>query len=218
LNDCKPAEVTRVGKDRRINNILRMTLTGLILLILVGVGLARQLGALEARTRIAQALGISEPRSVHIKKISMASQKEAVVEATFDEAFHLVADKQGDWSVAEVRTSDRCWESIELIRTAVKKEKILRTTADMRAIATALEAFHREHGSYVKAGTGRELMDALAPRYVDRLVRLDAWSREFEYEGGAAGYKLSSAGPDGKFGTADDIVYRDGKLTGGAAE
>jgi hypothetical protein len=201
-----------------VKNASRMVFTFLVLLLLIGIGLARELGSREARDQIARALGIGEPGRIHVKSISVTGNKEAVVDATFDEAFHLSADKNGNWAVTEVRTGDRCWESIELIRTAVRKEKILRTTAQMSAIATALEAFHRDHGSYVQAATGRALMDHLAPRYMEMLVRLDAWSHEFEYDGGPSGYKLASFGPDGKPDTEDDIVYRNGKLIRGAAE
>jgi hypothetical protein len=195
-----------------------MVFTGLVLLLFLGIGAARELGSRDARDRIAQALGIGEPGRIHIKSISLTGKKEAVVEATFDGAFHLSAGKDGNWAVTEVRTGDRCWESVELIRTAIRKEKILRTTADLRAIATALEAFHRDHGSYVQGTSGAVLMDNLAPRYIDRLIRTDAWSHEFEYGGGRSGYRLASPGPDGKPGTGDDIIYQNGKLTGGAFE
>jgi len=201
-----------------VNNALRVSLAAAVLLLVLGIAWARQLGPREARDKIAQALGIGEASRIHVKSIRQSGQSEAIVEATFDGTFHLAVDKKGDWAVTELRTGDRCWESVELIRTAVRKEKILRTTADMRAIATALEAFHREHGTYVQATSGRMLMDSLAPKYVDRLVRLDAWSNEFEYHGGPSGYKLASSGPDGKPGTADDIVYQNGKQTRGPLE
>jgi hypothetical protein len=195
-----------------VKNASRMILTGVFLVLLLSIAVARTLGAREAQDSIAQALGITEPGRVHIKSIKVTTRDEAVVDATFDGAFHLSADKNGNWAVTEVRTGDRCWESVELIKTAIRKEKILRTTADLRAIATALDAFRREHGSYVKATTAAALMDNLAPRYMERLVRLDAWSHEFQYDGGPSGYKLASLGPDGKPDTEDDIVYRDGKL------
>jgi hypothetical protein len=206
------------GGGQIVKNASRMIITGLLCLLILSIGLARELGAREARDRIAQALGISEVGRIHVKSISLTGQTEAIVDATFDGAFHLIADKDGNWTVAEVRTGDRSWESIELIRTAVRKEKILRTTADMRAIATALQAFYRDHGSYVQATTSRVLMDNLAPRYMDRLVRLDAWSHEFEYDGGLSGYKLASLGPDGKPDTGDEILYQNGKLIRGAIE
>ncbi|HKF57255.1 MAG TPA: type II secretion system protein GspG [Blastocatellia bacterium] len=201
-----------------MKNASRMIFTGLVLLLILGIGVARELGSREARDRIAQALGIGEPGRIHVKSISLTGKNDAVVEATFDGAFHLSADKDGNWSVTEVRTGDRCWESIELIRTAIRKEKILRTTADMRTIAAALEAFHRDHGSYVQGTSGAVLMDNLAPRYIEKLVRTDAWSHEFQYQGGRSGYRLASPGPDGKPGTGDDIVYQNGKQTLGASE
>jgi hypothetical protein len=47
---------------------------------------------------------------------------------------------------------------------------------------------------------------------------LDAWSREFDYKGESASYRLASLGPDGKPGTGDDIVFENGRLIIGAGE
>ena len=185
---------------------------------LIGVAaVARELGAREARERIAQALGLDKPDNVHIKSIS-AMGSDAIVEAQFEAAFRLVLDKEGKWQAVEVRTGDRRWESIELIQTAVRKEKALRTSAELRTIATALEAFRRANGSYVQADTCSALMDSLAPHYVSAIVRLDAWSHEFDYKGTAGSYRLASLGPDGKAGTDDDIVFENGRLLKGASE
>lgn len=186
---------------------------------LVAVGaLARELGAREARERIAQVLGLQKPDSVHIKNISSGMGGEAIVEAQFDAAFRFKAGKDGKWDAVEVRTGDRQWESIELIQTAIQKEKALRTTADLRTIATALEAYHRDNGFYVEAGTGAALIDSLGTRYLVAIIRLDAWSHELSYKGTASGYRLSSSGPDGKPGTGDDIVFENGQLVKGASE
>lgn len=184
----------------------------------IGVAaVARDLGAREAREKIAQALGFDKPDNVKIKNIS-SSGGDAIVEAQFDAAFRFTADKEGKWQAVEVRTGDRRWESIELMQTAIRKEKALRTTAELRTVATALEAYHRDGGSYVQADTGSALMDNLAPRYLNSIIRLDAWSREFAYKGTAASYRLTSLGPDGKPGTDDDIVFENGQLVRGASE
>jgi hypothetical protein len=183
---------------------------------LLGVAaVARELGAREARHVIAEALGLDTADRVHIKLVSVGAGGEAVVEATVTAAFHMKSDKSGKWVVSEVRTGDRNWESLELIETAVKKEKILRTTADMRTLAAALEAFRKERGTYVPAKTGAALVDNLAPAYLDKIVRLDAWSHEFQYDGTEIGYRLTSLGPDGKSGTGDEIVIENGKLVKG---
>lgn len=189
-------------------------LTALLSLIAAGA-LAGQLGAREARQKIAQALGLDKSDDVHIKSISMGIGGDAVVEATFDAAFHLSKDQNGNWVVKEVRTGDRRWESMELIETAVRKEKISRTVAHMRAIAQALEAFRRDRGAYVTADTGSVLQDALAPVYLKSILRLDAWHNEFDYKGGGVRYRLASNGPDGKPGTGDDIVVENGAVVSG---
>ena len=207
-------ETLKLASGKMTSLMLGISLLGAVTL----VALARELGAREAREKIAKAIGLQDPNRVHIKSINGGSGREAIVEATFDGTFRMTSDKTGNWSVAEVRTGDRCWESIDTIRTAVQKEKILRTAADLRTLATALEAFRRDHGSYVTASSGAALVDSLAPQYLETVLRLDAWSREFQYHGSQASYRLESLGPDGKPGTGDEIVIENGKLLKGANE
>ena len=190
----------------------------LAILLVWAVAMARELGAKEARLRIAASLGFDRTDQVRIKDISPGAAGEAIVEASIDTAFRFTKDKSGNWQAVEIRRGDRQWESIELLQSAVRKEKALRTAADMRTIATALESFRRERGFYVVATTGSALVDNLAPRYLGSVIRLDAWSREFEYKGTATGYRLSSLGPDGKTNTTDDIVIENGQLVKGAAD
>ena len=96
---------------------------------------------------------------------------QAIVEARIETAFRFQQDKEGNWRAVEVRTGDRRWESIELVQTAINKEKVLRTTADLRTLATALEAFRRERGFYVAADNNSALVDNLAPRYLSPIIR-----------------------------------------------
>jgi hypothetical protein len=194
-----------------------LLLIALFVSLLGLVVFARALGAREARDKIAQAVGLENPNNVHIKSIS-AMGSEAIVEAQFTAAFRFKTDKDGKWQPLEVRTGDRLWESIELIQTAIQKEKALRTTADLRTLATALEAYRRDKGSYVQAETGAALIDTLSARYLVSIIRLDAWSREIWYKGTSSGYRLLSAGADGKPDTGDDIVFENGQLVKGTAE
>ncbi|HKQ05904.1 MAG TPA: type II secretion system protein GspG [Blastocatellia bacterium] len=189
-----------------------------LLALLTVVVLARELGAREAREKVAAALGMDKPDRVHIKSITPGSGNQAIVEAQFDAAFRFTTDPQGNWQAAEVRTGDRNWESIELIQTAVRKEKALRTTADLRSIVTALEAFRRERGYYVVADNNAALIDNLAPRYLGAVLRLDAWSHEFQYKGSESAYRLTSLGADGKAGSGDEIVFENGQLVKGASQ
>ena len=178
----------------------------------------RELRARDARKAIAEGLGFDKPDGVRIKSISAAAGGDAVAEATIEAGFHLRQDKDGKWNAVEIRTGDRRWESIELIQTAVRKEKALRTTADLRTIATALESFKRERGHYVAAENSVGLIDLLAPRYLPTIIRIDAWSNNLEYKGTMSSYRLASRGPDGKPATDDDIVMQNGQLVKGAAE
>ena len=208
-----------VPEEQSMKSLPRALVMIALALSFIGVvAFARELGAREAREKIAQALGFDKPDNVHIKNISRGLGSEAIVEAQFDAAFRFTTDKDGKWQAVELRAGDRKWESIELIQTALRKEKALRTGAELRTIATALEAYHRDSGSYVQADSGSKLLDHLAPRYLSSIIRLDAWSQELNYKGSAAGYRLSSLGADGKPGTDDDIVFENGRLVKGAIE
>ena len=163
----------------------------------------------EARRVIARLAGIELPSdAVRIKSISPMGNT-AVVVAQVETAFRLVNDKD-KWRVAEIRTGDRRWEDMDLLVRALNAEKTSRVRAELETIATALEAFRRERGFYVEAKTEAALIDFLSPRYLGRVIRLDAWHRPYEYEGSRESYVLRSLGPDGQPGTADDVVLAKG--------
>ena len=66
---------------------------------------------------------------VEMETLDLKSRSPAIVEARFNAVFRFTIDKQGNWQAVDVRTGDRNWESIELIQTAVRKEKALRRVA-----------------------------------------------------------------------------------------
>ena len=179
------------------------------ILIATNTRAAGDLTPKEARKVIARLAGIELPSdAVRIKSISPVGNS-AVVVAHVETAFRLVNEKD-KWRVAEIRTGDRRWEDIDLLVRALNAEKTSRVRAELETIATALEAFRRERGSYVEARTEAALIDFLSPRYLARVIRLDAWHRPYEYEGRRESYVLRSLGPDGKSGTSDDIVLTKG--------
>lgn len=174
-------------------------------LIVTSTRAAGDLTPKEARRVIARLAGIELPSdAVRIKSISPMGNS-AVVVAQVETAFRLVNDKD-KWRVAEIRTGDRRWEDMDLLVRALNAEKTSRVRAELETIATALEAFRRESGSYVEAKTEAALVDFLSPRYLARVIRLDAWHRPYEYEGSRESYVLRSLGPDGQANTADDIT------------
>ena len=163
----------------------------------------------EARRVIARLAGIELPSdAVRIKSISSFGNSVVVV-AQVETAFRLVNEKD-KWRVAEIRTGDRRWEDVDLLVRALNAEKTSRVRAELETIATALEAFRRERGSYVEAKTEAALVDFLTPRYLARVIRVDAWHRPYEYEGRRDSYVLRSLGADGKAGTDDDVVLAKG--------
>ena len=170
---------------------------------------AGDLSPKEARRVIARLAGIELPSdAVRVKSISLMGNS-AVVVAQVETAFRLVNEKD-KWRVAEIRTGDRRWEDVDSLVRALNAEKTSRVRAELETIATALEAFRRERGSYVEAKTETGLIDFLSPRYLTRVIRIDAWHRPYEYEGGRDAYVLRSLGPDGKPGTGDDVVLAKG--------
>lgn len=156
-------------------------------------------------------LGGADFRSeqVQIRKVSSGIAGDVVVEAQIETAYRLVRDKD-DWRIAEVRLGDRHWESFELIEEAVRREKVRRTLGLLEELSGAIGAYRATEGRFVETDRITVLLDALSPRYMTTPHRLDLWGAEFDYSGNETGYRLRSAGPDGRFGTADDLVVSGG--------
>ena len=164
----------------------------------------------EARKLIARMAGIELPSdAVRVKDISTAGNT-AVVTAQVETAFRVVKDDKGKWRIAEIRTGDRRWEDLDTLMKALNVEKTSRAHAELETIATALESFRRERGSYVESKSEASLIDTLNPRYLARIIRIDPWHQPYQYEGAATNFVLRSAGPDGKPGTDDDVTVASG--------
>lgn len=177
-----------------------------LLLALTYGDAASDLSASQARKIIANMAGIKLPAdAVRVREVSVLGSSATVV-AQVETAFRFVKGDDGKWRVAEIRTGDNRWEDVEMLARAVNQEKAARARAELETLATALEAFRRERGSYVVAEEERALEDHLNPRYLARLIRVDPWHKPYFYQGTRTSYTLRSAGPDGKENTADDVV------------
>jgi len=164
----------------------------------------------EARRLIARMAGIQLPSdAVRIKDIS-AMGDSAVVTAQVETAFRFVKGDRDQWRVAEIRTGDRRWEDLDTLMRALNAEKTARARAELESIATALESYRREHGSYFESKSEATLIDHLNPRYLARIIRVDPWHQPYEYDGGPNTFVLRSAGPDGKPNTSDDVTVTSG--------
>jgi hypothetical protein len=74
------------------------------------------------------------------------------------------------------------------------------TSHDMNSVRTALAAYHSDYGSFPDVKTMEEVRAAVEPKYIMHTPVHDAWGHNFRYElVGKDGYRLVSAGADGKF-------------------
>jgi general secretion pathway protein G len=85
--------------------------------------------------------------------------------------------------------------------TATQRSKQKRTMADLRTVATALEAYATDKNEYPHATSVAELATALSPTYIRTLPSLDGWGNAMKYdcwpaEGPCEKYALGSAGSD----------------------
>jgi Type II secretion system (T2SS), protein G len=175
-------------------------------LVITATRAAGDLSPKEARRLIARLAGINLPSdAVRIKDVSSLGSS-ATVTAQVETAFKFEKSSDGKWRVAEMRTGDRRWEDVDLLVKALNNEKSARARAELESIATALDAFRRERGSYLQSKSEAALIDNLNPRFLTRVIRVDPWHQPYAYEGTSTSFTLRSAGPDEKANTADDVV------------
>ncbi len=148
---------------------------------------------------------VGSKSAVKIKSVEPLGTS-AVVVAQIETAFRFAQDTQGHWYLAEVRRGDNKWEDVRALAQLLEDERQARARAEMELLAQGLAEFHRERGFYVAANNIVALTDALSPRYVKPVLRLDPWHRPYEYAPQDSGYILRSRGADGRIQTADDII------------
>jgi general secretion pathway protein G len=84
--------------------------------------------------------------------------------------------------------------------TATERAKQRRTMADIRTLATAVEAYAVDNDDiYPRAESMEELRPLIVPSYVRNLPELDGWGNELRYrclDEECSGYAISSSGSD----------------------
>jgi len=89
-------------------------------IVLAGVEARADLSASQARKAISRIAGFELKSSdVRVKSISASSSSAADVSAEIKTVLKFAADKEGRWRVAEIRTGQDRWESIDLIANAL---------------------------------------------------------------------------------------------------
>jgi type II secretion system (T2SS) protein G len=164
-----------------------------------------------ARCLVAELLGVTPPSDdVRIKSISsldlpFGTESSALITALVRVDFRFTRG-EGGWRVSEFKSGNREWAKLDAISPALNDVKRVAATSDLTAIATALIDFRSKRGSFVVSDKESVLIDHLSPQYLTRVIRLDPWHRPYQYDGEPDHFSLRSLGPDGKPGTADDIV------------
>jgi type II secretory pathway pseudopilin PulG len=124
--------------------------------------------------------------------------------------------------------------AIPNLLTAMQVSKQKRSAADIRTIATAVEAYATDKKGYPKVATLQELRPLLEPTYLKSLPSIDGWGQTYRYtclqekDGACATYEIASSGKDLRFEHDDphdvpstpeetknfdcDIVYSNGQF------
>lgn len=145
-----------------------------------------------------------EKKDVEVVNISQVSGSEAIAETTLKTAFRLERVK-GAWIVREVRIGHGQWEKISNLVTTLESVKVAETGEMLDRIVEGIRRYRQNSGSLPDFKDYIGLSDLLSPKYVTPLIRLDSWRRPFWAEKTSGGIVIRSAGPDGRYYTADDI-------------
>ena len=102
------------------------------------------------------------------------------------------------------------------VRKQLRAAKLASAQSEMASAGVALDAFEMDAGRYPTTGEGLGALvrppsgvAAWHGPYVRRALAADPWGTPYAYAergSGYSGYTLTSAGPDRKFGTGDDVT------------
>lgn len=181
----------------------------LMLLLVLAVSCGKSLEQ-QVQDQIRTAAGSSLDReAIEVTKIEGGTGNTALAEVSIHTAVRLERpNDSGEWTIKEVRVGDRKWEQWDRILEAINEDRKTETSTQLAALNEALERYSREQGSLPEVETFEELIDVISPRYLQTVIRIDAWWNPFRYERSGEQFRLRSAGPDGQFGTADDLVSK----------
>jgi len=167
-----------------------------------------------ARCLVAALFGVTLPSDqVRVREVSPfglslgSSDASALISTLVQMDFRFVRGQRG-WEVASIKSGNRDWLDVHGVSAAVDQLKHTTATNELQLIAQALDNYRRDRGFYVVSDKESVLIDHLSPRYLTPVIRLDPWSRPYQYDGEQTHYSLRSLGPDGKPNTPDDIVVK----------
>jgi len=132
----------------------------------------------------------------------------AVAQVEIKTAVKLV-EKNGKWVVDEVRIGDRRWEKADHIRAVLRSQRTETTRKQLQSIGAGIRRYLERQGALPQASDFQGLVAVLTPQYLPEVVMLDAWSNAYAYRRvSPQAAEVRSSGPDGLFGTQDDLTER----------
>ena len=179
----------------------------LVLGLLAGCGASRKLSDDTAKRKILE-LGLLDlkDKQIQVQRIVQSGEDQAVAEANLQLAFRLGKSKGKDWQVNAVRLGDRDWISMQAFLAALNEVRARQTKESLEQLQEGIRKYQAKRGTLPAVSDIVKLTDLLFPEYMAEVVRYDAWSHEFKINFSANNnLQLTSAGPDGVPGTADDI-------------
>ncbi|HTY62743.1 MAG TPA: hypothetical protein VMG30_10845 [Acidobacteriota bacterium] len=177
----------------------------LCVLLTAGCG-GRSISNTHARDAILeQPQSALEKEDVAVVKIIQVSGSEAIAETQLKTAFRL-EKVNGKWVVREVRIGHNQWEKVDNLGKALSAVKTEDTRKMLDQIAEGIRKYREADGNLPPFKDYIALSDLLTPKYLTPLIRLDSWGQPLEATHPDPNtILLRSAGPDGRFGTPDDI-------------
>lgn len=174
--------------------------------LLAGCGASRKLSEDTARAKILE-LGLFDlkEKQIQVQRILHAGEDQAVAEASLQMAFRLSKAKTKDWQVNAVRLGDRHWIDVQAFLAALNEVRVRQTRDDLERLQEGIRKYRAKQGAWPAASDIVKLTDLLFPEYMQEVVRYDAWNHELRVNSVGDSFQLSSAGPDGIAGNADDI-------------
>jgi hypothetical protein len=162
----------------------------------------------QARKQISD-IGASNilPDAIRIRRVVDQGDRQAIAEATATLAFQFKRDNpNAPWRIVAVRLGDNDWLDMNELVAAVNEGRRKATVESIGKLSAGVEAYRKTNGALPVAADIVKLSDQLYPRYMDKLIRDDAWGRPIRYETTGTNFRLVSNGPNGAPGDADDIV------------
>jgi len=145
-------------------------------------------------------------KKIEVQRIIHAGEDQAVAEASLQLAFRLSKTQGRDWQVDAVRLGDRNWMDAQAFLAALNEVRARQTRQSLEQLQAAIRKYQTERGALPAISDIVKLTDLLFPEYMAEIIRYDAWNQEFKVNSaGDNTFQLSSAGPDGIPGNADDI-------------